>query len=458
MKLQETFNETTKYFILHLNRDAIGLSLRFVLDDDKIHCDALNANWDSIKRVKHTSCNRFGANMHTLASSVTGIIYSISTETEYMSTFDAMVNCLSSAFKGKNTTQPALNNSIIGFDRGYSGFKRLVPYILQCGGHTFGTVKRTLNNVFTYDQRKQGEWDKRQFRSKEGSRIVEKLKAPMKNSDGKEIGQLTSVFYKNGYGGGILMQSTLPEHQADVWDRVGIKGNKNDDTNPSTFFESFDKKQSGEDNGLNQMILHNFLSSRINVVTLGQGTFEWFLCRMFCITASPAQKYIKLGLTMDNYNTEHLWQTIEYLMNDTSHERSYNIDSIIDSETTPEQWASDAFQDADTCQWMDCINRIDLLKNDSSSLGKKRWRALQKMFKSTSGFSRGETTVSPQDIHEWNTLTDIDKVLYHQDTIHKMRNKLKERVPRGDKIFKDIKDFNGKEGLHEMSPLIKPLD
>ena len=104
----------------------------------------------------------------------------------------------------------------------------------------------------------------------------------MKNSDGKEIGQLTSFFYKNGYGGGILMQSTLPEHQADVWDRVGIKGNKNDDTNPSTFFESFDRKQSGEDNGLNQMILHNFLSSRINVVLLSGFCVE-------CFASPPAQ-------------------------------------------------------------------------------------------------------------------------------------------------------------------------
>ena len=82
------------------------------------------------------------------------------------------------------------------------------------------------------------------------------------------------VFYKNGYGGGILMQSTLPEHQADVWDRIGMIGNNTDDTNPSTFFQSFHRQQSGEDNGLNQMILHNFLSSRTNVVTLGQGTFE----------------------------------------------------------------------------------------------------------------------------------------------------------------------------------------
>ena len=112
-----------------------------------------------------------------------------------MTTFDAMVNCLSSAFKGKNTTQPALNNPIIVFDRGYSGLKRLVPYILQCEGHTFGTLKRSLNNVFTYDKRKQEEWDKRPFRSKEGSRIVEKLKAPMKHSDGKKIGQLFSVVH-----------------------------------------------------------------------------------------------------------------------------------------------------------------------------------------------------------------------------------------------------------------------
>ena len=42
------------------------------------------------------------------------------------------------------------------------------------------------------------------------------------------------------------MQSTLPEHQADVWDRIGIKGNNTDDTNPSTFFQSFHRQQSGD--------------------------------------------------------------------------------------------------------------------------------------------------------------------------------------------------------------------
>jgi hypothetical protein len=76
-----------------------------------------------------------------------------------MTTFDAMVNCLSSAFKGKHTNEPALNNAVIGIDRGYSGVKIVVSYILQCGGHTFGTVKRTLNSVFTYDQKRQGQWD-----------------------------------------------------------------------------------------------------------------------------------------------------------------------------------------------------------------------------------------------------------------------------------------------------------
>ena len=50
LKLQETFNETTNYFILHSKRDTVGLSLIFVLDDEKIHFDALNANWDSTKK------------------------------------------------------------------------------------------------------------------------------------------------------------------------------------------------------------------------------------------------------------------------------------------------------------------------------------------------------------------------------------------------------------------------
>ena len=444
LNLQENFNTTTKWHLLKANDCNSRTALRFVLDDDKIHCDGLQNNWDSIKRVKHTVSNRFGANMHTLASSVSGIIYSITTETKHMTTFDAMVKCLSSAFKGKNTNEPALNNAVIGIDRGYSGSKRVVSYILQCGGHTFGTVKRTLNSVFTYDQKRQGQWDNRQFRNKDGARIVERMKAPMKDNDGKEIGQLTSIFYRNGYGGGILMQSTLPEHQSDEWDRIGNKGNNIDVTNPISFFQPLHTSQHQENNQQHQTRLHDHLNSRINIITLGQGTFEWFLCRMFCITASPAQKYIDLGISIREFAEEAHWLTIEGFISDTTQQRAYNVEAIIDSDITPELWAAQAFEDPDTCQLMTSADRINQLKTDTSDLGRKRWRALQKAFKSYSGFSRGETTVSPQDIHEWSILPDIEKILYHQDSIHKMRSKLRERVPKGDDIYKDIKDFNGK--------------
>ena len=91
------------------NKQDVNGMLRLVLDDDKLHCDGLKAGiWQSIKRVKHVVCNRWGANVHTLASSVSGIIYSISIETKEDSILDYIVSCLTSTFRQGNSRHTSI--------------------------------------------------------------------------------------------------------------------------------------------------------------------------------------------------------------------------------------------------------------------------------------------------------------------------------------------------------------
>ena len=44
-------------------------------------------------------------------------------------------------------------------------------------------------------------------------------------------------------------------------------------------------------------------------------------------------------------------------------------------------------------------------------------------------------------------LPEVDKIPYHQGSSNKVRLKLKERIPKGDNIYNDIKDFDGKGTL-----------
>jgi len=86
----------------------------------------------------------------------------------------------------------------------------------------FGTAKRTLYTVFTFDQKSRGPWDKRVFHSKEGAILVDRLVAEMKAENNNKVFKLTSIFYRNSFSGATLMDSTLPNHQHDEWDRTPL--------------------------------------------------------------------------------------------------------------------------------------------------------------------------------------------------------------------------------------------
>ena len=451
-KLEICFNEMTKELLLSTNKNDLDGNLRLVLDDDKLHCDGLKpGTWDTIKRVKHVVCNRWGANVHTLAGSVSGIIYSICIETKEDSTIDCLKHCLEVCFRMGNSRHPNLKNVILGVDRGYGG-KGLVSYITQHFGNIFGTVKRSLFNPFTYDQKSRGSWDQRSFKSKEGFTVVERLIAPMKDDNGKKVSDLVSIFYRNGFGGATLLHSTLPCHQHDEWDRVPNSKKEVDREKGYTFFKPHPFFASSSHLSSFQKQLLNSVNNKFQIITEDQNVWEWFCARRFSQTASAAMKYINLGFKDECFREKDTWKQIsKYHQKGQAADQNLDIEEII-----PEFHENDfvlgenesvsieTFQDSDCIAWMTTLDNLIILSENREK--KKLWRALQNAFKLASGVS--DTSIDPKKIHDWLISSSEAKALYGLDTVPKMKAALRKRMPKGHSRYNFIRTMDGKYSDH----------
>ena len=138
------------------------------------------------------------------------------------------------------------------------------------------------------------------------------------------------------------------------------------------------------------------------MVTAEQNSFKWFLSRMFSITASPAQKYVSLGLKNENFKEKDHWKKVKsYIKSDTI--ATSLIDTIIPDVSEVEQWAKSIFaDDIDTLTWMCSIENLRNLHLDASNNTeqKKKWLALCKELKiSVFGKRDGFLTIMPDTIH-----------------------------------------------------------
>ena len=416
--------------------------LRLVLDDDKLHCDGLKPGiWNSIKRVKHVVCNRWGANVHTLAGSVSGIIFSITVEQREDSILDCIKSCLISCFRMGNSRYPNLMQVLFGFDRGY-GVKGLVPYITQHNGHTFGTVKRTVYNPYTYDQKPQGKWDKRMFKTKEGAVLVDRVIAPVKDANQEKVADLVSIFYRNGFGGAPMFQSTLPTHQIDEWDRIPINNKDIDIADPSTFFKPHQFIKVNTTQGAIKELqneMATLVSNKFVILTEDQNVWEWFWARKFSQTASAADKYIQLGLKDENLSLKETWHLVGNYYNKYNRQSSkLQLEEIIPDFTQSgielrdnECFSPSLFQDGDCIDWMTGNSNLLTLSQDKRR--KQIWKAVQEAFKVASGLN--DTGIDADKILIWISLSEGDKAIYGLDTTAKLRTALKKRMPKGNNLY-----------------------
>ena len=217
MELEQAFNTISKEILIST---PITEPLRLVMDDDKVHCESKDDTyWSTIQKMKHVVCNRWGLTVHTLASSTTGLIYGIRTQRKEDSTCESVKKVLGFLFKKRNSDLPDLTNVFVSVDRGYSDSKNLITWIVKSLGNIFGTMKRTLWAPFTFDQKKYFAGDQRVFEKSEGFRFSLMKYLYLKDNN-KNISFFTAFFYRNGFGGATMLQSTEMAHRFNLWDRV----------------------------------------------------------------------------------------------------------------------------------------------------------------------------------------------------------------------------------------------
>ena len=192
------------------------------------------------------------------------------------------------------------------------------------------------------------------------------------------------------------------------------------------------------------------LQGKIDLVTAEQNVFEWFVSRMFCRTASPAQKYISLGLKKEDFKAKDHWEKIESYIQREEIVRSH-VDTTIHDLNEVEKWAKDMFVDnIDALPWMSNIDNLAQLYRDSlhNAEEKRKWVALCKEFKIfVYGKKDGFTNVTPETIHNWAIMNDNQKSIARYVTIDGKKKELKRRLPNSHPSYSNIKNMTGKSYL-----------
>ena len=105
------------------------------------------------------------------------------------------------------------------------------------------------------------------------------------------------------------------------------------------------------------------------------------------------------------------------------------------------------YDDIDALTWMCSIENLRKLHFDASNNTeqKKKWLALCKEFKiSVFGKKDGFSTVTPDTIHNWATMSDGQKSIARFVTLDSKKKELRKRLPNTHRLYANIKNMTGK--------------
>ena len=113
-----------------------------------------------------------------------------------------------------------------------------------------------------------------------------------------------------------------------------------------------------------------------------------------------------------------------------------------------EQWAKGMFDDdIDALTWMCSIENLKKLHFNAlnNTEQKKKWLALCKEFKiSVFGKKDGFSTVTPDTIHSWATMSDGQKSIARFVTLDSKKKELRRRLPNSNPLYANIKNMTVK--------------
>ena len=229
----------------------------------------------------------------------------------------------------------------ISVDRDYSKCQSLITWVVKCSGTLFGTMKRTLWAPFTFDQKKYFSSDARvPLFDHKITHLVDKNKP---------------FAYFNGFGGATMLQSTDFSHRFHVWDRIKLDTVETrliETDMTSTYFRKIEGFPSTENDF---DFLTTVFANSVKFITTHQNIHEWFVMRMFCLTASTSCHSINFSMKNDEFNKLPHWEHLRKYYSKGICDNYPSIDHEYENEAN---WALSMVEKEDNWEWLKIEDNI----------------------------------------------------------------------------------------------------
>ena len=225
-----------------------------------------------------------------------------------------------------------------------------------------------------------------------------------------------------------MLQSTVAAHRREIWDRIEDNKVCNrmihiDD--PTTFF-----LQIPDTVGLmsSKQFLATYFQNKAKSITTHQNVHEWFVLRMFCLTASSSAKIFKMLASDDILSTlDHWKEMIKYYSRSTPAIPTVDLEYCDD-----EFWASVMVEDEDSWVWLASIENLNELE-------RSKIEALQLAISKETG--RKVTT--KKVVAAFFELPREERVYVGLNTTV-LKKKLRDLLPKNHDVLKTLNTMNGK--------------
>ena len=104
------------------------------------------------------------------------------------------------------------------------------------------------------------------------------------------------------------------------------------------------------------------------MITFEQNVPQWFISRIFYLTASPAHKYLVFGLKDKNFEKEDHWVAInEYATNNPTSIPIPVVTTYRIAQNNAMEWAKEWFEDLDCNDWLSNPINLEMLHTEAVS-------------------------------------------------------------------------------------------
>lgn len=306
--------------------------ISIALDDDKIWVENTGQNaFDQfgLRKVTHVKDNRKGIVAHTAVSSSTNVPLSFVFEREGNNATQCFTALFGRMFPSRGHDLPNLCGVKNHSDRGYTIEKTVFEFLIPAGADFNNTVKRIAPFPCVWGM-KVHDSDKRTVLKEKGAPTLY-IKEIM--NSGRLV---TYTAFRTGTKNISAVVSTTTHGHC--WEGISLNPKQvnayNEDPDHGLDSLIFEKiaSLSDEDVSEHEMeikeLFDNLRDEKINVVTLTQGTADWFKARQFSFTSSQSHGSFDKALII--YQDDDDWCNVaRYVSGATYHNRKWNNCSFL---------------------------------------------------------------------------------------------------------------------------------